>query len=158
MRYITYIILLALAQGLLFNNIHIMGIATPLMYVWFVLMLPRDLPHWKRLVMCFVLGTLIDTFSNTAGLAMTSLTAVGFVQPYFLELFLGREDEEDFKPSIRTMGFWKYSFYAFCLVALYCLIYFGLDAFTLQDLIYLLMVAGSSGLITYILILIIGVI
>lgn len=158
MRYITYIILLALAQGLLFNNIHIMGIATPLMYVWFVLMLPRDLPHWKRLVMCFVLGTQIDTFSNTAGLAMTSLTAVGFVQPYFLELFLGREDEEDFKPSIRTMGFWKYSFYAFCLVALYCLIYFGLDAFTLQDLIYLLMVAGSSGLITYILILIIGVI
>lgn len=147
-----------MAQGLLFDNIHIMGIATPLMYVWFVLMLPRDLPHWKRLLMCFCLGALIDTFANTSGLVMASLTVVGFVQSYFLELFLGREDEADFKPSIRTMGFWKYSFYAFCLVALYCIIYFGLNAFTLHDLGYLLMTAGSSGLITYILILIIGLI
>jgi len=155
-RYITYIILLALAQGLLFDKIHIMGFATPLMYVWFVIMLPRDLPHWKRLGMCFALGALIDTFANTSGLVMTSLTAVGFVQSYFLELFLGREDETDFKPSIRTMGFWKYSFYALCLVALYCLLYFGLDAFTINDIGYLLMTAGGSGLITYILILVIG--
>ena len=108
------------------------------------------------MVMCFVLGALVDTFSNSAGLVMTSLTAVGFVQRYFLELFLGREDEEDFKPSMRTMGFWKYSFYAFCLVLLYCIIYFGLDAFTLHDWVYLLMMAGSSGLLTYILILVIG--
>ena len=135
-----------------------MGIATPLVYVWFVLTLPRDLPHWKGMLMCFVLGALVDMFANTAGLAMTSLTAVGFVQPYFLESFLGREDEPDFKPSIHTMGFMKYSFYAFCLVALYCLIYFGLDASTLHDWQYLLATAGASGLITYIFILVIGII
>lgn len=156
--YIINIIALALLQALFFNSVRIMGVATPLIYVYFVLRLPRNLRKWQKLLLCFGLGALVDTFSNTPGLAMTALTALGFIQSYFLELFLGREDAQEFKPSIKAMGFWKYSFYALCLVLLYCVMFFMLDAFTFADWQYLAMTIGGSFLVTYILILLIDAI
>lgn len=157
-RYIINIIVLALLQALFFNNVRIMGVATPMIYVYFVLQLPRHFHKWQKLLLCFLLGTLVDMFSNTHGLAMTALTAVGFMQSYFLELFLGREDGPDFKPSIKTMGFWKFSFYAFCLILTYCTIFFMLDAFSLADWQYLAMTIGGSLLVTLLFILFIDAI
>ena len=83
-RLISFIVL-CLAQALVFNHIHLLGHATILLYVYFIVMFPRNYPHWSILLWSFALGLCVDIFSNTPGLAAASLTFTGFLQPYLLE-------------------------------------------------------------------------
>ena len=63
-----------LAQVLILNRIHLFDVATPLLYVFFVITFRRSSPKWQFLLWCFALGLLIDVFSNTPGLAAGSMT------------------------------------------------------------------------------------
>ena len=46
LRRIGIIIVFALAQGLVLGNIHLFNCATPLLYVYFALLFPRNYPRW----------------------------------------------------------------------------------------------------------------
>ena len=74
-------IVLVFIQVLLLGNIHILGVASPLLYIYFVVQTPRNTPRWLILVSCFIQGLLIDIFFSTPGMAAASMTLVGFVQP-----------------------------------------------------------------------------
>ena len=106
------------------------------------------------MALCFVMGLAVDIFANTPGLAATSMTLIGCLQPYVLELFLRREDDSDFQPTVHTLGFMRYLTYSLILLSVYCLTYFLLYA--LQDysdwLLWLLSVS-SSLLLTLVIIL-----
>lgn len=130
MKYITLAIIFALLQALLLCNIMLFGMVVPLLYVYFAMMLPRNYPRWASMLLCFALGLAVDMFNNTPGLSASTMTLMGFVQPYLLELFVNKEDEVNFRPSIATMGWTKFFFYALMLLTLYCLVYFTLEAFT----------------------------
>ena len=65
-----------------------MGIATPLLYVYLVLLFPKTYARWLQLLLCFAMGLCIDMFTNTPGLAAASMTLTGFIQPYILDLYL----------------------------------------------------------------------
>lgn len=146
------IIIFALVQGLVLGNIHLFGYATPLLYVYFALLFPRNYPRWASLVSCFCLGLAVDCFSNTPGVAAASLTLVGFIQPYVLELYLGREDEEHFSPSLSSMGWMKYSTYSLFLTLIFCLCFFSLEAFSFFNWMQWLLCIGGSYAVTMILI------
>ena len=75
-------------QVMMLGHMHLFHCATPLFYVYFVLMFPRNHAKWAILVWSFALGLLIDIFLNTPGLAAASLTLLAAIQPYFLELFI----------------------------------------------------------------------
>ncbi len=154
LRRIGLIIVFALAQGLVLGNIHLFNCATPLLYVYFALLFPRNYPRWASLVMCFCLGLAVDCFCNTPGLAAASLTLVGFVQPYVLELYLGREDEDDYVPSLSNMGWMKYSTYTLFLTLIFCLAFFSLEAFSFFNWIQWLSSVLGSYFLTIILILV----
>ena len=79
---------LCLTQALVFNHIHLLGYATILLYVYFVVMFPRNYPRWANLLWSFFMGLCIDMFTNTPGMTTASLTLVGFLQPYLLEAFV----------------------------------------------------------------------
>ena len=51
---------LVLAQALVFNYIHLFGYATVLLYVYFVVMFPRNYPRWAILLWSFFLGLSAD--------------------------------------------------------------------------------------------------
>ena len=67
--------LLCLAQALVLNRIHLFSFATPLLYVYMVLLFRRNYPHWGVLIWCFFMGLVVDSFSNTPGLATASMTS-----------------------------------------------------------------------------------
>ena len=134
MQYIVYIIFLVLLQGLLFSHMHIFGIATPLLHTYLVLCMSRDMAHWKRMVIAFVVGLVLDMFDNTPGLNAASLVAMAFVQPYVLEMFLRREDSISFVASMDAMGFQRYLTYILMLCGLFCVVYSSLEAFTLHSM------------------------
>lgn len=148
MRFIFYIIVFALLQALLLNHIHIFGVVTPLLYVYYALLFPRGYAKWAQMVLCFIMGISVDMFTNTPGLAAASMTFIGMLQPYFLELYLKKEDEPDFKPSLANMGFMRYLSYVFFITLIYCVIFFSLEAFTFLHWVEWLEAVFGSLLLT----------
>lgn len=142
-----------LAQTMVLGRIHLLDYATPLLYVYFVLSFPRNYPKWAILLWCFLLGLVIDVFSNTPGVAAASMTLIGVLQPYVFELFVSRDTTENLKPSLQTIGLTKYLYYAVFLVSLYCVVFYALEFFNLHDGMEWLKCVCGSAAITLILIL-----
>ena len=87
LRRLTVLIVLCLTQALVLNRIHLFNCAIPLLFVYFALIFPRNYPKWAILLWCFAMGVAVDAFANTPGVGAASLTLIGALQPYFLELF-----------------------------------------------------------------------
>ena len=148
-------IVLLLAQVLVLNHIHLFNCATPLLYIYVVLLFQRDFPRWGMLLSCFVMGLVIDIFSNTPGLTTLTLTLMGFIRPYLLLPFLNRDSAEDIAPSMQTMGFAKFSHYTAAIVFIHCLVFFSIEAFSFFNWLQWTECIGGSFLLTTILILVI---
>jgi rod shape-determining protein MreD len=125
-------VVLVLIQALLLGNIHILGVASPLLYIYFVIQTPRNTPRWLTMVACFILGLFVDVFFSTPGMAAASMTLAGFVQPAILELYLHNADDKDFCPGIQSMGTEKFTAYVLFLTSIYTTAFFTLEAFSIQ--------------------------
>lgn len=135
---------LLLVQVLVLNHIHLFDCATPLIYVYFVISFQRGYPRWAILLYSFLLGLCLDVFSDTPGVATTSMTLLGFLQPYVLELFMQRDDDENFQPAIYTMGPVNFFYYSLLLTLFYCVVFFTLETFSFfNGLQWVLSVVGS---------------
>ena len=80
------------------------------------------------------------------------MTLVGLVQPYFFELFVPRDSAEDLSPSIRSIGMTSYSWYAFLMVLLHCLVFFTLETFNFFNWLQWLECISASTLLTFVLV------
>ena len=153
-RIVTFLVFLVV-QVLVLNHIHLFGVATPLLYVYFVLLFRRNHPKCAILMWSFFLGLCIDVFSNTPGVAAGSMTLVALFQPYVLEPFLTRDSEDNLKPGMRSLGVSKFIFYTIILVFLYTLAFFSLEAFNFFNWMQWLLCISTSTLLTVVLILVI---
>jgi rod shape-determining protein MreD len=145
--------ILCVVQILFLNHIRLFGVATPMLYILFVIIFHRNTPKWALLLWSFALGLAIDVFSNTPGLAAGSMTLIAIIQPYLLELFIPRDSIEELRVSSTTLGLGKYIFFSTILIVIYCLVFFALETFSFYNWIHWLTCAGSSALLTLILIL-----
>jgi rod shape-determining protein MreD len=140
--------LLLTMQVLVFNHIHLFGCAIPLLYIYVVLGFPRNFPRWSSLIWAFVIGLIADTSINTQGVAAASMTLMAFIQPYILEIFMNRDSDDDFKPTMSNMGFLDYAIYSLIIVLVYCTLFFTLETFSFFDWQQWLMLIGGSTAIT----------
>ena len=145
-------LLLCLAQVLVLNRIQLFHCATPLLYVYFVLMFPQGYPKWSILLWSFGMGLTVDMFSNTPGVASASLTLVGALQPYLLQLFLPRDPEEHHPSSVVGLGWAKFFTLTCIIVLLYCVVFFSVETFTFFNWIHWLSCVCGSALLTILLI------
>jgi rod shape-determining protein MreD len=145
-RLIVFFVFL-LVQVLVCSRIQLFYVATPLLYVYFILMFPREYPRWGVLLWSFTLGISIDMFANTPGLTAASTTFIGMLQPRVLSLFISRDMAEHIPTTARAMTWPKFTAYATFLVVAYCLVYCTLEAFSFFDIVrWALSVAGSAVL------------
>ena len=126
-------VVLVLVQVLVLNHVWLLNVATPLLYVYFAITFPRNTEKGEVLVWCFLLGLLIDIFTNTPGLAAGSLTLIGMIQTYLVELFIPRDSVENLEVSASTLGWGKFSTLSGILTLIYCLMFFILEAFSFFD-------------------------
>ena len=131
-RLILFVVL-CLAQAVVFSRIHLFHFATPLVYVYFTLILPRHTPRWAALLWSFALGLSVDMFSDTPGVAAASMTILGMVQPKLLELFLPRNADDNIRSSAKTLTWPKFASLALLLVGIYCIVFFTIETFTFAD-------------------------
>lgn len=144
--------LLCLIQALVMNRIQLFNCATPLLYVYFVLMFPRNYPKWGVLLWSFAMGLTIDMFANTPGVASASMTLIGAMQPYLIELFVPREADENMPAKAVVLGWGKFFTYTSLVVFVYCLTFFSLEAFNFFNWLHWLECIGGSALLTIVLI------
>lgn len=146
-------VVLALVQVLVLNYVWLFNVATPLLYVFFAITFPRNSAKGEVLVWCFMLGLVIDLFSNTPGLASGSMTLIGLLQPYLLELFVPRDSAENMEVSVATLGMGKFFTFSLILTLLYSLLFFALEAFNFFEWQMWLLRAVCSTALTMVLML-----
>ncbi len=148
---VLWIIGLILAHTLVFNHIHLMGYATPMPYVYALIILPHGTARWIYVVLGFCIGIVIDTLSNTVGAAAAALTLVGLLTPLLLRTFAPDDKlEEEFIPSIKTMQWGGFLKLAVVVTLIHTLVFFLLETFSLFDALEILIKVGSSTALTVI--------
>ena len=101
---LVWIVGLALVQGLVLNHVHIAGYATPFIYVYLLLKIESDVSRNSLMMWGFLIGLLVDLFSDTPGMNASAMVLLGFLQPLILRLFAPRDVTDNLTPSMRTMG------------------------------------------------------
>jgi len=146
-RIISFLVL-ALVQVFILNKIHLFGYATPLLYIYFVLTLGQDVTRNKLMLWAFVLGLVIDVFSNTFGIHAAASTLLAFLRPVLIRLFFIRDEGEPFVPGIRAMGGGAFARYALLGTLVHHTVVFCLEYFSFAYLLPLAISIGSSTLLT----------
>ncbi|MBR6757101.1 MAG: rod shape-determining protein MreD [Bacteroidaceae bacterium] len=146
-------LLFILLQVLVFNQIHLFGVAVPLVFIYIIFKLPVSLSTVWVLTLSFLLGLVVDIFSNTPGMNALACTVLAFMRRPVLSLYQPHGyDYATEVPSIRNFGMWLYVRYSLTLTFLYCTLIFLIESMSLFDLPFLLMRILGSTLLTFILI------
>ena len=150
-RLVMFVVLL-LVQVLVLNHIHLYQLAIPLPYIFFVITFQQNTPRWLMLTSSFLLGLLLDIFTNTPGLAAGSLTLMAMLQPYLLNRMVPRDAADSLPISSATLGFGKFFTFSTIMTSIYCLIFFALEAFSFFDWQQWLLRTLCSSVLTLLLI------
>lgn len=151
-RLLQMLALIAL-QVLVCNHIHFLGYATPMPYVLFLVYLPLDASRIGNLLWAFVMGIILDMFSNTPGEAAASLTLAAFVQWPLLHASAPKDCVEDMVPSYRTMGVWNHVRYVFVLTLVHHAAFYLLEGFSFFHYEEVLITFGAGFLLSFVLML-----
>jgi rod shape-determining protein MreD len=135
---IIYFVLLVLVQVLILNNIHFLRLVTPFLYLYFIVKMPVGFTSARVTFLSFLLGLIIDIFSNTPGMHAAACTLTGFVRPAIIKVLMGDELLGTISPSFRTFGYGGFLRYVIILVVLHHVTLFVLESLTLLDPLFLL--------------------
>jgi rod shape-determining protein MreD len=111
-------ILFLLVQIIILNEVPpIHQFITPYIYFLFLLWLPIGTSRISTTLLGFIFGYSLDLFTKTPGLHAAACSLMGYLRPSILNLLLSQEASEEVskEPSIATMGWGPYLFYAFAL-------------------------------------------
>jgi len=104
-------------------------------YIAFVLLLPVRIRPVVLLMICFILGLVVDLFYHTPGVNASALVLMGFARIYVLKFMEPREKYDQLsKPSFSRYGFRWFLTYTFVLASIYCFSYSILESFTISNL------------------------
>lgn len=141
---ILLFLFLVLLQVWVLNQIHLLEIATPLVYLYFILRLPSSTNRNLVIFLSFILGLSIDFFSYTLGMHAIASTIAGFSRDYSLKLFSSRDMPNEYIPSVRSLGFGVFLKYSGSIVLLHHIAYFVVESLSLFDPFNILMrIVGS---------------
>ena len=141
-------VVLLLLQVLLINNIHIMGLCNPCIYILFLISLPSDLPRWAELIIGFVVGLIMDVFCNTLGVHTAACTFVSYLRPLLIKNMI--QDNERLTGTFngRVTDFLIYVKIVSYLVVLHHFIIFALIGFSLHNWWIIIIEIILSSIIT----------
>lgn len=144
-------LLLILLQVMLLNRISLFGMATPVLYGYFLLKLPMGRNPFYVIITAFLMGMIIDIFLNTPGMNAAATTLVATFRKPMMDLFFEKEEHDAFIPGIYTAA-GPFVRFTILLVSLHLTLLFFIESFTLFNLTSTLLRIVSSSLISILLI------
>lgn len=142
--YILQFVLLIFFQVLIVDNICLWYYVNPMIYVWFIILLPYNTPRWLTLISSFVLGLCVDIFSSQMGINAFACTLCGFIRPVLLNAFSGNIENTMQSPSIGRLGFVNYLFFMLTILSVHHLTYFLIGTFAWSELLQILLRSAIS--------------
>lgn len=154
LKYLLLFLILVVAQVVVFNHLCLFNVAVPLVFVYFIIKLPVNLPVNWAMTFSFLIGLTVDIFSNTQGMNALACTILAVARIPVLRLYFPREDDmSNPEPSLRTLGPAVYMKYLLTAVFIYCALFFLIEAFTFYNWGLMLMRILASTLLTFIILL-----
>ena len=128
---------LVLVQVFIFNKINIGGIANPMIYPLFIILLPFETNKNLSLFIAFMLGLSIDLFTGSIGLHTSATVFIAFIRPLAYSLISSHKVfESGIKPGINDLGIIWFISYTSFLVFAHHLFFFLVEAFTFTELLH----------------------
>ncbi len=85
---LRFILLLAV-QIAIFNNMNFLGFIMPLPYILFIILYPVNSNKSALLLSSFLLGIIMDLFSNSGGVHATACVILAYYRPYLFKFAFG---------------------------------------------------------------------
>ncbi len=146
-------VLLVLIQVFILDNIQFIGYINPMVYILFVLALPIHLSRNWTLLLAFLMGFIIDMFSNTMGIHIFASVLVAFLRIPILRGFVDIQDLISVTPNPKTIGFLPNLKYFTILILIHQTTLFLLEAFSFYSAYMLIGKIVFSSLITLLIVL-----
>lgn len=148
-----FIILLSL-QVIVFNNINLFGFISPFPYILFIILYPVNGNKSGLLVASFLLGIILDMFSNSGGIHTTACLLLAYFRPSIFKFAFGVSYEYQTIKLNDTLTPERFSFLLVAVV-LHHLVLFIFEAFQfslLWDILIRTLLSSSITLIICIII------
>ena len=143
-RYVVVMLL----QVLLFDQLQLLGICHPYIYILCLLMMPITLPHSIDMIIGAVAGLIMDIFCNSLGIHMASCILIMFIRPYLIGSIVNDKDRLNEQISLRAIGLEALLKYVIILVLLHHLTLFSLAAWSWHHIGFVLLETVVSSAIT----------
>ncbi len=123
-------VLMVLVQSIIFNRLVLFSVAVAYVFIYFIVKLPMNLSGSKVIALSFLIGFVIDVFSDTPGMNSLASTCLGACRHTILRLYVPREDDVVHRiPSIGSLGWGVFSKYVLTMSLLYSLLFTLIDRF-----------------------------
>lgn len=141
-------ILLVMVQVLVFNQMNFLGFINPMVYILFLFWYPIKENRMLFIGLGFLLGFVIDLFSDTLALHSAATVTIAYLRPAVMRFVFGVNYEfQSFRLSNTTRA-QQFTFLAL-LILVHHTIFFTLEIFSLSNLLLILkkVVFNSLGTI-----------
>lgn len=147
--YLIKVVLLVLAQAVIFNNLVLFGMAVPLVFVYAIISMPITWPTNLSVTIGFLLGLTVDIFSNTYGVNALSCTVLAFARKPIFHLYVQRDDDlAGLKPSQRSMGSAAFLKFMVTMTVAYCALALTVDSLAVFSFWRILLQIITSSIFT----------
>lgn len=146
-RFIWFIGLIFI-QVIILNHIHLFGYATPYIYIFLILSFESNINRNESMLWAFILGLIIDMFSDTPGMHASASVLLAFVRPSILKAYLPRETFDIIQPSIKTLGIFSFIKYALTCILIHHSCLLTIEYFSLAHWGDLLLRIGSCTILS----------
>lgn len=153
-KYIFLFIICVIVQSLIFNRIALFNVAIPIVFIYFIIRLPINLGLPYVFTFSFLLGLVVDIFSDTPGVNALACTLIASIRKPIYYAYMSKDDiTSRLTPGISTMGIMDYSKYLLTFVIIYSLLVFTIEYFSFADVKEIVILSASSASLTFILLL-----
>ena len=154
LQYTFLFLVCVLFQVLVFNRIILFNIAIPIIFIYFLIRLPINLKLYYVFTLAFILGLIIDIFSDTPGVNALACTLIAALRIPIYYAYMEKDDiTSRLTPCISTMGFVDYSKYLLTFIVIYCVFVFTIEYFNFADVKDIVIMSSASTVLTFVILL-----
>lgn len=143
-------VLLLVIQIILFNNMNFYGYVSPFPYILFIILYPVNGNKTVLLISSFILGIIMDMFTNSGGVHATACLLLAYFRPYIFKFSFGLSYEYQTVKLNDVLTPERFSFLVIAIV-FHHFVLFTLEAFEFSFILDVLLRTVLSTVFTLLL-------
>lgn len=143
------LVLLLLAQILIFSNINLSSFINPYIFPLFILfLLPFETPRWLLIAIGFSSGLLLDFFLGSTGMHAATCLLIGYACPFLINIITPKGTEFEISPNVYAQGLSWFVVYLGITMLVYLSVYFFIEAASFLNFFYMMLKILLSTLVS----------